>query len=76
MRKIFHCLSGSFKFIILKIDSGETPLKILTIQSWLFLASEVRYCIFLRGYANAVESLEQDKTTFIFDFTGSGEGMM
>lgn len=64
--KNFYCLSGSFKIHFVKIDNWENPSKDLTIETVLVSESDSKIVYIPAGYANAVESLEENSKLISF----------
>jgi len=64
--KNFYCLSGSFKIHFIKIDNWENPSKDLTIETVLVSESDSKIVHIPAGYANAVESLEENSKLISF----------
>ena len=64
--KSFYCLSGSFKIHFIKIDNWENPSKDLAIETVLVSESDSKIVYIPAGYANAVESLEENSKLMSF----------
>lgn len=64
--KNFYCLSGSFKIHFIKIDNWDNPSKNLTIETVLVSESDSKIVHIPAGYANAVESLEENSKLISF----------
>ncbi|SCY85050.1 WxcM-like domain-containing protein [Flavobacterium anhuiense] len=64
--KNFYCLSGSFKIHFIKIDNWENPSKDLAIETVLVTESDSKIVHIPAGYANAVESLEENSKLISF----------
>ncbi len=64
--KNFYCLTGSFKIHFIKIDNWENPSKDLTIETVLVSESDSKIVHIPAGYANAVESLEENSKLISF----------
>ncbi|MFD2939571.1 WxcM-like domain-containing protein [Flavobacterium notoginsengisoli] len=64
--KNFYCLSGSFKIHFIKIDNWENPSKDLTIETIWVSESDSKIVHIPSGYANAVESLEENSKLMSF----------
>lgn len=58
--KNFYCLTGSFKISFVQIDDWENPSKDLTIETVLVSQLDSKIVHIPAGYANAVESLEEN----------------
>ncbi|AWK03003.1 hypothetical protein HYN56_01735 [Flavobacterium crocinum] len=64
--KNFYCLSGSFKIHFVKIDNWENPSKDLIIETVLVSESDSKIVHIPAGYANAIESLEENSKLMSF----------
>jgi len=64
--KNFYCLTGSFKIHFIKIDNWENPSKDLKIETVLVSESDSKIVHIPAGYANAVESLEENSKLISF----------
>lgn len=64
--KNFYCLTGSFKIHFIKIDNWENPSKDLMIETILVSEFDSKIVHIPAGYANAVESLEEDSKLMSF----------
>lgn len=64
--KNFYCLTGSFKIHFIKIDNWENPSKDLMIETILLSESDSKIVHIPAGYANAVESLEENSKLMSF----------
>lgn len=64
--KNFYCLSGAFKIHFIKIDSWESPSKDLKIETFLVSESDSKIVHIPAGYANAIESLEENSKLISF----------
>jgi dTDP-4-dehydrorhamnose 3,5-epimerase len=64
--KNFYCLTGSFKIHFIKIDDWENPSKDLIIETVLVSESDSKIVHIPAGYANAVESLEENSKLMSF----------
>ncbi|MBB4803669.1 dTDP-4-dehydrorhamnose 3,5-epimerase [Flavobacterium nitrogenifigens] len=64
--KNFYCLSGSFKIHFVQIDDWENPSKDLIIESVLVSELDSKVIHIPAGYANAVESLEENSKLISF----------
>ncbi|WP_369014286.1 WxcM-like domain-containing protein [Flavobacterium anhuiense] len=64
--KNFYCLSGSFKIHFIKIDNWENPSKDLAIETVLVTESDSKIVHIPAGYANAVQSLEENSKLISF----------
>ncbi|GAA3779579.1 WxcM-like domain-containing protein [Flavobacterium ginsengiterrae] len=64
--KNFYCISGSFNIHFVKIDNWENPSKDLTIESVFVSESDSKIIHIPAGYANAVESLEENSRLISF----------
>lgn len=64
--KNFYCLSGSFKIHFVQIDDWENPSKDLTIETVLVSELDSKIVHIPAGYANAVESLEENSKLISF----------
>lgn len=64
--KNFYCLTGSFNIHFIKIDNWENPSKDLAIETVFVSESESKIVHIPAGYANAIESLENDSKLISF----------
>ncbi len=64
--KNFYCLSGSFKIHFIKIDNWENPSKDLIIETIFVSESDSKIVHIPAGYANAIESLEENSKLMSF----------
>lgn len=64
--KNFYCLMGSFNIHFIKIDNWENPSKDLAIETVFISESESKIVHIPAGYANAIESLENDSKLISF----------
>lgn len=64
--KNFYCLSGSFKIHFVKIDDWENPSKVLIIETVFVSEADSKIVHIPAGYANAVESLEENSKLMSF----------
>lgn len=64
--KNFYCLSGSFNIHFIKIDNWENPSKNLIIETILVSEFDSKIVHIPAGYANAVESLEENSKLMSF----------
>lgn len=64
--KNFYCLTGSFKIHFIKIDDWENPSKDLIIETIFVSESDSKIVHIPAGYANAVESLEENSKLMSF----------
>jgi dTDP-4-dehydrorhamnose 3,5-epimerase len=64
--KNFYCLSGSFKVHYVKVDNWENPSKDLTIETVFVSESDSKVIHIPAGYANAIESLENNSKLISF----------
>lgn len=64
--KNFYCLSGSFKIHFIKIDNWENPSKDLIVETILVSEYDSKIVHIPPGYANAVESLEENSKLMSF----------
>lgn len=64
--KNFYCISGAFKIRFVKIDNWEKPSKDLVIETVLVNESESKIVHIPAGYANAIESLEENSKLISF----------
>lgn len=64
--KNFYCLTGSFNIHFIKIDNWENPSKDLAIETVFISESESKIVHIPAGYANAIESLENDSKLISF----------
>ncbi|UWY28625.1 WxcM-like domain-containing protein [Flavobacterium sp. TR2] len=64
--KNFYCLSGAFNIYFLKIDNWENPSKDLTIETVYVSESDSKIVHIPAGYANAIESLEENSKLISF----------
>jgi len=64
--KNFYCLSGSFNIRFVKIDNWENPSKDLTVETILVSEFDSKIVHIPAGYANAVESLEENSKLISF----------
>ncbi|MEZ0184326.1 WxcM-like domain-containing protein [Flavobacterium oncorhynchi] len=64
--KNFYCLSGSFKIHFIKIDNWDNPSKDLIIETVFLSESESKIVHIPAGYANAIESLEENSKLISF----------
>lgn len=64
--KNFYCISGSFNIHFVKIDDWENPSKDLVIDTVFVSESDSKIVHIPAGYANAVESLEENSKLISF----------
>ncbi|CAM3672134.1 WxcM-like domain-containing protein [Flavobacterium chungbukense] len=64
--KNFYCLTGSFKVHFIKIDNWENPSKDLIIETILVSEFDSKIVHIPAGYANAIESLEENSKLMSF----------
>lgn len=64
--KNFYCLKGSFKIHFVKIDNWESPAKNLNIETILVSELDSKVVHIPAGYANAIESLENNSKLISF----------
>lgn len=64
--KNFYCLSGSFNIHFIKIDNWENPSKDLIIETVLVTEYDSKIVHIPGGYANAIESLEENSKLISF----------
>ncbi|WPO79513.1 WxcM-like domain-containing protein [Flavobacterium sp. KACC 22761] len=64
--KNFYCLSGSFNIHFIKIDNWENPSKDLIIETIFVSEADSKIVHIPAGYANAVESLEENSKLMSF----------
>ncbi|MEO7975774.1 WxcM-like domain-containing protein [Flavobacterium sp.] len=64
--KNFYCLNGSFKIHFVKIDNWDNPSKDLSIETITMKAEESKILHIPAGYANAIESLENNSKLISF----------
>lgn len=64
--KNFYCLSGCFKIHFVKIDNWENPSKDLFVETVYVSESESKIVHIPAGYANAIESLEDNSKLISF----------
>ncbi|WP_294958193.1 WxcM-like domain-containing protein [uncultured Flavobacterium sp.] len=64
--KNFYCLSGAFNIYFIKIDNWENPSKDLTIETVYVSESDSKIVHIPAGYANAIESLEENSKLISF----------
>lgn len=64
--KNFYCLSGSFNIHFIKIDNWENPSKDLNIETVFMSESDSKIVHIPAGYANAIESLEENSKLISF----------
>lgn len=64
--KNFYCLTGSFKIHFIKIDNWENPSEDLIIETILVSEYDSKIVHIPAGYANAVESLEENSKLMSF----------
>lgn len=64
--KNFYCLSGSFNIHFIKIDKWKNPSKDLTIETVFVSESDSKIVHIPAGYANAIESLEENSKLISF----------
>lgn len=64
--KNFYCLSGSFNIYFIKIDNWENPSKDLIIENVVVSESDSKIVHIPAGYANAIESLEENSKLISF----------
>lgn len=64
--KNFYCLSGSFKIHFVKIDDWENPSRDLIIETVFVSEADSKIVHIPAGYANAVESLEENSKLMSF----------
>ncbi|WET01217.1 WxcM-like domain-containing protein [Flavobacterium sp. YJ01] len=64
--KNFYCLTGSFKVHFIKIDNWENPSKDLIIETILVSEFDSKIVHIPAGYANAIESLEENAKLISF----------
>ena len=64
--KNFYCLSGSFNIHFVKIDNWENPSKYLAVETVFVSEADSKIVHIPAGYANAVESLEENSKLISF----------
>ncbi|EJG01886.1 WxcM-like domain-containing protein [Flavobacterium sp. F52] len=64
--KNFYCLSGAFNIHFIKIDNWENPSKDLVVKTVNVSESDSKIVHIPAGYANAVESLEENSKLMSF----------
>ena len=64
--KNFYCLSGSFNIHFIKIDNWENPSKDLVVETVFVSESDSKIVHIPAGYANAVESLDENSKLMSF----------
>ncbi|KAF2510791.1 hypothetical protein EYY60_09790 [Flavobacterium zhairuonense] len=64
--KNFYCLAGSFNIHFIKIDNWENPSKDLIIETIFVSEADSKIVHIPAGYANAVESLEENSKLMSF----------
>ncbi|MFC4478233.1 hypothetical protein [Flavobacterium chungangensis] len=64
--KNFYCLSGAFKIHMVKIDNWEKPSKDLLVETITVSESDSKIIHVPAGYANAIESLEENSKLISF----------
>ncbi|WDF59107.1 WxcM-like domain-containing protein [Flavobacterium sp. KACC 22758] len=64
--KNFYCLSGAFNIYFIKIDNWENPSKDLIVETIFVSESDSKIVHIPAGYANAVESLEENSKLISF----------
>ncbi|MTH17520.1 WxcM-like domain-containing protein [Flavobacterium sp. LC2016-01] len=64
--KNFYCLSGSFKIHFVKVDDWENPSKNLKVETIIVSESDSKIIHIPAGYANAIESLENNSKLISF----------
>jgi dTDP-4-dehydrorhamnose 3,5-epimerase-like enzyme len=64
--KNFYCLSGAFNIHFVKVDNWESPSKDLIIETVFVSESESKIVHIPAGYANAIESLEENSKLISF----------
>lgn len=64
--KNFYCICGSFKIHFVKIDDWDNPSKELIIDTFLVSESDSKVIYIPAGYANAIESLEENSKLISF----------
>lgn len=64
--KNFYCLTGSFKIHFIKIDNWKKPSNDLIIETILVSECDSKIVHIPAGYANAVESLEENSKLISF----------
>lgn len=64
--KNFYCIQGSFKVSYVKIDNWENPSVDLKVESVILKANESAVLHIPAGFANAIESLEENSRLMSF----------
>lgn len=64
--KNFYCLSGAFNIHFVKVDNWESPSKDLIVETVFVSESESKIVHIPAGYANAIESLEENSKLISF----------
>lgn len=64
--KFFYCVQGKVKVHFVKIDDWDFPSKKLEIESVILTSLESNVLHIPEGYANAIESLEEDSKLISF----------
>ncbi|KFF05214.1 WxcM-like domain-containing protein [Flavobacterium reichenbachii] len=64
--KNFYCLSGTFKIHFVKVDDWENPSRNLKIETIIASESDSKIIHIPAGYANAIESLENNSKLISF----------
>lgn len=64
--KNFYCINGSFKIHFIKIDNWENPSRDLSIETIMVSESDSKVVHIPSGYANAIESLEENSKLISF----------
>lgn len=64
--KNFYCISGSFKIHFVRIDNWENPSKDLMVETVFVSDSDSKIIHIPSGYANAIESLEENSKLISF----------
>ena len=64
--KFFYCVQGKVKVHFVKIDNWDFPSKKLEIESVTLTSLESNVLHIPEGYANAIESLEEDSKLISF----------
>lgn len=64
--KFFYCIQGRVKIHFVKIDNWEFPSKTLKVESVILSAVQSDVLNIPEGYANAIESLEENSKLISF----------
>ncbi len=64
--KFFYCIQGKVKIHFVKIDNWEFPSKDLKVESVILTTAESDVLNIPEGYANAIESLEENSKLISF----------